>query len=108
MYDNNIELTKYIGTELYSSPEQLEGESYNHKSDLFSLGIIFFELCTLFDNHTDRRKKIKKLKEGKLNMKSVNINRSDSTIIKKLIHKNPQERLSLSKLINWIEKKLDK
>jgi serine/threonine protein kinase len=33
-----------IGTALYSAPECLLGEYYNEKSDIFSLGIISFEL----------------------------------------------------------------
>eukprot|EP00961_Rhodomonas_salina_P144539 1946285-Rhodomonas_salina.1 len=36
-----------IGTPYYLSPEICEGKSYNNKSDIWSLGIVLYELCTL-------------------------------------------------------------
>ena len=36
-----------IGTLTYMAPEILEGQSYNNKVDIWSLGCIIYELCTL-------------------------------------------------------------
>lgn len=36
-----------IGTPFYLSPEICEGKKYNKKSDIWSLGCILYELCTL-------------------------------------------------------------
>ena len=37
--------TAGVGTRLYASPEQIDGSSYDASTDVFSLGIIFFELA---------------------------------------------------------------
>lgn len=48
-YDN----TAGVGTPIYASPEQLRGGDYDEKTDVFSLGVMLFEVglfsscCTL-------------------------------------------------------------
>jgi len=36
-----------VGTPLYMSPEVLDGSGYDTKSDVWSLGCIAYELCTM-------------------------------------------------------------
>lgn len=42
------------GTPLIMAPEVLNGVKYNHKADVWSLGILFFELLTGFTPFTGR------------------------------------------------------
>lgn len=41
-----------IGTPYYLSPEICEGKPYNNKSDVWSMGVILYELCMLRSAHT--------------------------------------------------------
>ena len=46
MSKNTIVLTSIKGTPLYMSPELVKEQPYDHTSDLWSLGVILFELYT--------------------------------------------------------------
>ncbi|CAB4039759.1 Serine threonine- kinase Nek11, partial [Paramuricea clavata] len=39
--------TTFTGTPYYMSPEILKHEGYNSKSDIWALGVVLYELCTL-------------------------------------------------------------
>ncbi|GCC17119.1 hypothetical protein chiPu_0017455 [Chiloscyllium punctatum] len=51
-------LTRHVGTPLYMSPEQLSGEDYNHKVDIYALGLIFFELLFMCHGTAMEKSKI--------------------------------------------------
>ncbi len=47
MSSETYEAYSWVGTPLYMSPEVLDGSGYDMKSDVWSLGCIAYELCTL-------------------------------------------------------------
>lgn len=51
------------GTRLYMSPEQVSGKKYNYKVDIYSLGLIFFELLVYFNTDMERIKTLTMLRD---------------------------------------------
>ena len=52
-------LSAKVGTPFYLSPEQKEDKGYDEKVDIFSLGLILFELCSNFKTMHQRSMKHK-------------------------------------------------
>jgi len=99
-----------VGTPHYISPEVLNGKEYSYSSDIWSLGIILYELCLL--RHPFRLiKDIKTLffilTEGdltKLNRKCErNYSERTCNLIRKILVKNPDERPTIDQIIEECE-----
>lgn len=57
--------TEQVGTHLYMSPEQLSGGPYNYKVDIYSLGLILFELLVVFSTEMERIETLRALRSSK-------------------------------------------
>lgn len=57
--------TQQVGTHLYMSPEQLRGRQYSYKVDIYSLGLIFFELLVAFGTEMERLETLRALRSSK-------------------------------------------
>ena len=49
---------------MYMSPEQLQGRPYSYKVDIYSLGLVLFEMLYLFKTEAERIDCLKKAKSG--------------------------------------------
>ena len=54
--DESIRHTGNIGSHFYMGPEQAAGKKYDQKVDIYSLGVIFFELHHPFETDMERVK----------------------------------------------------
>eukprot|EP00795_Rhopilema_esculentum_P001619 gene1619-16078_t len=64
--DNGQLATKGVGTITYAAPEQLETNTYTKKADIYSLGIILFELFMPFKTAMERHELFRGLRKGDL------------------------------------------
>ncbi|KAK9463564.1 kinase-like domain-containing protein [Lipomyces oligophaga] len=60
------DLTSDVGTTLYVAVEVVGGGNYNEKVDMFSLGIIFFEMCYRMRTKMERVQVLNKLRSKKI------------------------------------------
>ncbi len=86
-----------MGTIPYMSPEQLQGDSIDPRTDIFSLGIILFEMATgsrPFEGKTwgDLASSILRDKPPSVTMLNVYLPRHLGRIIRHCLEKDPQRR----------------
>lgn len=99
--DIETELTGEMGSNLYSSPEQLNGEKYDYRTDIYSLGVIMFEILSNFGTEMEKIKEITKLKKGdEINFKDKYPD--ELKFIKILINLDYKKRPSTGKILEMI------
>ena len=87
-----------IGTVFYMSPEQEAGGSYGTQTDMYSLGVIIFEMWASFGTDSEKAKYIKMLREElEIAPEFLNRKRIPSNIyalVKELTFTSPEKRLT--------------
>ncbi|XP_019127626.1 eukaryotic translation initiation factor 2-alpha kinase 1 isoform X2 [Larimichthys crocea] len=58
--------TTGVGTFVYAAPEQLKDSHYDSKSDMYSIGVLAFELFQPFGTEMERVRTLGDLREGKI------------------------------------------
>lgn len=58
--------TTGVGTLVYAAPEQLKGSHYDSKSDMYSIGVLAFELFQPFGTEMERARTLEDLREGNI------------------------------------------
>ncbi|XP_075428098.1 eukaryotic translation initiation factor 2-alpha kinase 3 isoform X2 [Ascaphus truei] len=84
--------TGQVGTKLYMSPEQIYGQSYSHKVDIFSLGLILFELLYPFGTQMERVNILTELRSLKFPPLFTQKFSQEQNIVKHMLSHNPSER----------------
>src|SRR5688572_12259883 len=113
-FDDLTEAGTGIGTPAYMSPEQILGDKLDARSDLFSLGIVLYQMVTgrkpfVEDEQRSVMHKIRLEKHVKARKLNPEIPRELDKIIDKCLQKNPRERWrSAQQLVMALERFLAK
>jgi eukaryotic-like serine/threonine-protein kinase len=88
---------KIMGTVAYMSPEQAEGKPVDHRSDIFSLGVVFYQMATgkqPFQGSTRMSVLSSILRDAPASVTDLNpaLPRHLGRIIKRCLAKDPDER----------------
>ncbi|NWU14582.1 NEK3 kinase, partial [Cephalopterus ornatus] len=92
----------YVGTPYYVPPEVWESMPYNNKSDIWSLGCILYELCTLKHPFQANSWKhlILKICKGSYSPLPSHYSYELHYLIKQMFKRNPQDRPSASTILS--------
>ncbi|XP_048742053.1 serine/threonine-protein kinase Nek11-like [Ostrea edulis] len=91
----------FTGTPYYMSPEVLKHEGYNSKSDIWSIGCILYEMCTL--QHAFDGKSLMavmyKIVEGELPNLPEKFSPDLNNVLKLMLSKDPEKRPTATDLL---------
>ncbi|XP_056619606.1 serine/threonine-protein kinase Nek1 isoform X3 [Triplophysa dalaica] len=101
--NSTVELARTcIGTPYYLSPEICENKPYNNKSDVWALGCVLYEMCTL--KHAfeagNMKNLVLKIIRGSYPAVSVHYSQDLRLLLAKLFKRNPRERPSVSTILD--------
>ncbi|XP_036377142.1 serine/threonine-protein kinase Nek1-like [Megalops cyprinoides] len=99
---STVELARTcIGTPYYLSPEICENKPYNNKSDIWALGCVLYEMCTL--KHAfeagNMKNLVLKIIRGSYPPVSVHYSLELRNLMAQLFKRNPRERPSVSTIL---------
>ena len=94
----------FVGTPRYMSPEQVEGKQVDSRSDLYSFGLVFYEMVcgeVPFAGDSTWQVMYQRVKDAPKNVKMVNPNVPDNVadIIMHCLEREPTERYQSAKEI---------
>ncbi|XP_029448991.1 eukaryotic translation initiation factor 2-alpha kinase 3 isoform X2 [Rhinatrema bivittatum] len=84
--------TGQVGTKLYMSPEQIYGQSYSHKVDIYSLGLILFELLYPFSTQMERVRILTEVRSLMFPQLFSQKYVQEHSMVKHMLSPNPNER----------------
>lgn len=93
--------TTFTGTPYYMSPEVLKHEGYKYKSDIWSMGVVLYELCSLqhaFQGESLLGVMYKIVEENPPKL-SDHYSKELQTLYERMLDKNPANRPSASEVL---------
>ena len=101
--------TKNIGTIQYAAPEQISSNYYDYKVDIYSLGLVLFEMIYPMTTLMEKTERLEALKSKKILPKSFSVNSEMKTIgelIMNMTNTDSELRMNINEVKNYLNKNL--
>ncbi|CAL8122921.1 unnamed protein product [Orchesella dallaii] len=98
-----MNLTGHVGTHLYMSPEQYHRKPYDYKVDIYSLGLIFFELLMPFSTDMERYNILTGVRKLNFPEKFRDSFPDEYDLIRTMISHDPNERPDAGRVNAWVK-----
>lgn len=101
MGDESVFAYTHVGTPYYMSPEQIQEQRYNEKSDIWSAGCVIYEMVSLIApfEATNQIQLAYKIKLGKINRIPEHFSEELFHVLKSMISIDPSDRPSVEQLM---------
>lgn len=101
------EHTSGVGTKIYASPEQINGSTYDHKVDIFALGMILAELLYPVRTQMERAKIFDQLRLGEVPVDSEPIHAEAIQLLLEMLHEDPTKRPSAEEISKMLHQRAE-
>ncbi|KAL7987490.1 hypothetical protein Chor_006409, partial [Crotalus horridus] len=103
LFHQIVEGVKYIHSMDLIHRDLKEGCSYGKEVDIFPLGLILYEMLSPFSTNHEKEKEWPNIKEGKLPKTFIEKFTKETSLIKKLLSKEPSQRPSAADILELVK-----
>lgn len=100
--DNDLEKFNENGISYYKAPEIKQKQRTDEKVDIYSLGIIWFELCFPMKLDSEKDRTLRRLKVGKLDEWLDGLT-TKSSLVRVMIAADPLERPPAKEILKLLD-----
>jgi len=101
--DTKSKAKTVVGTPYYLSPEIIQSQPYSFKSDIWSLGVLLYEMCALQPpfNAQSLHQLATKIIQGKYANVPSHFSKSISMLLEAMLHKDPEKRPNINQVLKY-------
>ena len=95
------QMSSQVGTPMYFSPEQKEGLPCSQKVDIWAMGLILYEMCSIFRTGMERILNMDKLKNDHIiNQLVIEKYPIEGELIYRMTNRKPSDRPSAQEILD--------
>jgi len=101
--DTKSKAKTVVGTPYYLSPEIIQSQPYSFKSDIWSLGVLLYEMCALQPpfNAQSLHQLATKIIQGKYASVPGHFSQSISNLLEAMLNKDPNKRPNVNQILKY-------